>query len=254
MFDINFFTCCNNEYCNFIPLFIFSNLYNIPNSHVEIGYDNWDVLNDESINILKEMYPNRFLLRNVKFNPITIKDKKFNSIPNTIRFITEPLVKTKYVYISDIDILTLDKNILNIHLKNMENHNLKYSNIVRPRHGNFASLKRLSGLHFTPYENYYPIPEYLDLCELGYLNHDEAFLYEIVKKRYSDFNEDLTFRPVHGIHISPNREPNGKMNWGMDKWKNEWLVLRETPEFLKIEKYFLEYLKNKIKIIDNYYK
>jgi hypothetical protein len=130
----------------------------------------------------------------------------------------------------------------------MEKTKLPYSNIVRP------SKNRLSGLHFTKYSNYYPIPEYGDLCEKGLLKHDEVFLYEIVKKRHPKFNYDETFRPVHGIHVSLNREPNGKLGWGMNGWKDRWVDFRKSEVFLLLEPTFTEMIKNKIKIIDNFYK
>lgn len=258
--NINFYTCCNNKYCDFIPLFVFSNLYNNKNSFVEVGYQGIDskiINNYESV--LKDIFGYRFLLKEIDMEYVTVKnhelniEKKFKTIPNTVRFIVPPEIITDYVYISDIDIITLDENILDIHIKNMNDNNLKYSNIVR-QSTNPESLKRLSGLHFTPYENYYPIPNHFDLCESGYLNHDEAFLYEIIKKRYPEFNYDLTFRPVHGIHVSPNREPTGEMNWGMNRWGKEWEIFRKTNEFLEVEKHLSEYVKDKIKTIDNYYK
>jgi hypothetical protein len=36
---INFYTCCNKIYNNFIPLFILSNLYHNENCYVEVGTD-----------------------------------------------------------------------------------------------------------------------------------------------------------------------------------------------------------------------
>ena len=44
--EINFYTCCNKVYNNFIPTFILSNLYHNENSSVE--------LSDQSYSMIKE--------------------------------------------------------------------------------------------------------------------------------------------------------------------------------------------------------
>lgn len=246
---LNIFTCCDGIYKDFIPLFILSNLYHNDDCFVEIGVDdvNYPEIKD-SLKILENLYKNKFTLYNVKFGGQKVNGKLYNCISNTVRFFTTPKIKTDYVYISDIDIINLQKNFIDIHIKNMDRTGLPYSNIVRP------SSNRLSGLHFTPYENYYPIPNYIDLCEKNILTHDEVFLYELVKKRYPNFNFEETFRPVHGIHVSLNREPEGKLGWGMSGWKNQWIEFRKSNVFLTIESSFSNTIKNKIKIIDEYYK
>jgi len=250
---VNVFTCCNGIYKDFIPLFILSNLYHNDECFVEIGVD---VLNykpiQTSVSMLKQKYPNRFLIREVDFKGVTVDDKLYRTSPNTVRFYLEPKVKLNYVYISDIDIIVLVKNFHEQHITNMINTSLPYSNIVRQFKDD--SLKRLSGLHFTPYENYYPIPEFNDLCKLNLLSYDEQFLYELVKKRYSDFKYDETFRPVHGIHTSLNRNPTDKLGWGIPKWKEQWLEFSNTEYFKRIEPTFTNSIKNIIKIINDSYK
>jgi len=249
MNELNIFTCCDGVYKDFIPLFILSNLYHNDNCIVEVGVDRSNYSNiKKSLDILNNLYKDKFVLYDVKFGYQKINGKSCNSISNTIRFFTTPKIKTNYVYISDVDIINLQKNFINIHIENMGRTGLPYSNIVRP------SSNRLSGLHFTPYENYYPIPDYSDLCEKNILLHDEVFLYELVKKRYPNFNLSETFRPVHGIHVSLNREPAGKLGWGMNGWKDQWIDFRKSEVFLLLEPTFTEMIKNKIKIIDNFYK
>lgn len=246
---LNIFTCCNGIYKDFAPLFIFSNLYHNKNCYVEVGMDNIDYTEiKNSINILKKYYNDDFKIFNAKFDELDNGDKKYGIIPNTVRFVTTPTIKTEYVYISDIDIINLEKDILSIHVKNMERTNLPYSNIVRP------SKNRLSGLHFTKYVNYYPIPDYFDLCEKGLLKHDELFLYELVKKKYPKFNYEEKYRPVHGIHVSLNREPDGKLGWGMKNWKNQWVEFRNSKVFIELYPTFTKMIKEKINIIDEFYK
>jgi len=249
----NFFTTCNGEYKNFIPIFILSHLYHNNDCHVEIGVDNIDPNLNLSINILTQEYKDRFKIKKINLNYLDIEGKRYKSLQNTFRFFRVPDIKSEYVYISDIDIICLQKNLSDLHIKDMKDNNLPYSNIVRPKKTEDQVDRRLTGLHFTPYDNYYPLPDIKDLCERGSLFHDEVFLYELVKKRFPNFNELNTYRPVHGIHVSPNREPTGTMNWGMPKWKKEWTEFRSSDIFKNIEKTFTKYIKDKIKIIDEYY-
>lgn len=251
---INFFTCCNNVYNNFIPLFILSNLYHNDDSFVEIGTDdlNYEPIS-KAIKILNKNYSDRFHIRQVNFDYIENDGKKFKLIPNSVRFLTTPKFKTDFVYISDIDIITLQKDICQIHIHNMNRSKLPYSNIVRP-FNDVKDIKRLTGLHFTSYSNYYPIPNVSELYSTGILNHDEGLLYKIVEKRFPIFNYNETYRPVHGIHVSLNREPNGKLGWGMDNWKNEWLEFRNSEIFNEIEQVLPKFIIDKIKIIDNHFK
>jgi hypothetical protein len=253
---LNIFTCCNKEYKNFIPLFIISNLFHNKNTFVEICVDELDLDKldlKESIEYLNKLYINRFLIRKIKFEKISINDKLYNVIPNTVRFITEPRIKSEYVYISDIDIITLEGDICDMHISHMNNKSLPFSNIVRPYDVN-QNYRRLTGLHFTPYDNYYPIPNYDDLISNGVFSRsDEIFLYELVKKRFNNIDEETKWRPVHGIHVSPNRNPIGEMNWGMNNWKKQWLSFRKSPEFLGLELTLNDYIKDKIMTIDKYY-
>ena len=254
MIKTNFFTACNGIYKEFIPLFILSHLYHNEDCFVEIGVDTMlkpEIL--KSLQVLNKFYPNKFSIHVIDFGPIKVNNQKYNSIPNTIRFFTPPKNKSEYVYISDIDIICLQKELTDIHINDMVRTGLPYSNIVRPVKDESHPHRRLSGLHFTPYDNYYPLPYYNDLCQRGLLQHDEVFLYELVKKRHPEFLMDNSYRPVHGIHVSPNRNPTGTMNWGMPNWKNQWYDFRISEEFKSIEPTLTKMVKEKIQIINDYY-
>lgn len=254
MIRTNFFTACNGIYKEFIPLFILSHLYYNENCFVEIGVDTMlkpEIL--KSLQVLNNFYPNKFSIHLIDFGPINVNSKKYNAIPNTIRFFTTPKTKSEYVYISDIDIICLQKELSDIHINDMIRTGLPYSNIVRPVKDESHPHRRLSGLHFTPYDNYYPLPNYDNLCQTGLLQHDEVFLYELVKKRHPEFLMDNSYRPVHGIHVSPNRNPTGTMNWGIPKWRNQWGEFRNSKEFRDLELTLTQMIKEKINIIDNYY-
>lgn len=155
------------------------------------------------IDALKRIFPDKkFLIRQVRFSG--------KSIPNTIRFVEKPDLSADYIYIGDVDILLLDDDITNQHLANMERTGLPYSNIRR------KGTDRLTGLHFSKFEYYYPIPEISDL-DLARMN-DEAVLLQLVSRKKLPLpSQELEFRPVHGIHASPNRQAQsiaGSPHWG----------------------------------------
>jgi len=251
MVNLNIFTCCNGIYKDFIPLFIYSNLINTDDVFVEVGVDFDDINDSPPIQFLNNLFPNKFLIRTVNFGEYFVNGENILPMPNLVRFITEPLVKSNYVYISDVDIITLDTDITKKHINNITSNNLKYSNIVRD-YTKDQKHKRLTGLHFTKYENYYPIYDYSEICKLGLFNHDEMFLYELMKKRHGEPNENVKWRPVHGIHVSPNRKPDGKINWGIDIWSKQWVIFRNSKTFKELELLMSDYVKDKLKIIDNF--
>jgi len=160
-----------------------------------------------------------------------------------IRFIETPEIKNKYVYITDVDIITLEKNISAKHIYNMKKLGTKYSNIVRPN----LLPKRLSGLHFTEWDAYYPILDYFEMATRSLLSLDEVFLYEMTARK-QQINETSEFRPIHGIHISPNRDPK---EWIQTvAWNEAWKNFRLSEEFLFLEQLYSDKMKEVIRIID----
>jgi hypothetical protein len=249
-----FFTCVNKKYEDFIPLFIHSILYHNENADIEIGVESTSLSHKmkESIDFIKNKYSNnKIVIREVNFGRYNIDGKFYNIIPNSVRFIETPSIINEYVYIGDIDIVTLQNDVSVIHIEDMRQTGLNYSNIVRPYDNN--KMKRLSGLHFTKWESYYPVPNYNNLAKEGLLNHDEVLLYRLVTMK-NDVSESHLFRPVHGIHMSPNRKSDAKLGWGLGKWKNEWLSYRESNEFQYLKKnYFSKRILENLDIIDKYY-
>ena len=210
--DLNIFTCCDGVFKDFIPLFALSHLYFNKNSVVEVGVDS--PINDKdgrAISAVQEIFPDRLLVRTVPFIP---------EIPASIRFITNPELISKYVYITDVDILCLRPDILETHLDIMNTNNMGYSNVVRP------GTERLTGLHFTPYKNYYPMEKVKNgLLELS----NEKLLYQLVKNKQPlniklPFNEDT--RPIFGIHASLRRN-----TWNIDHWEDRWCSFIKTHEY-----------------------
>ena len=243
-----FFTCCDKKYECFIPLFMHSVLYH-NDVDVEICVENIQDISQEinnNIKYIKENYPKSLIkIRNGNFDFVEIDNKKYNIIPNIVRFLETPTIKNHYVYICDIDIITLQTDIQKAHVDNMNKMKSDYSNIIRP------NSNKLTGLHFAKWSNYYPIPDYKDLAEKSMLNLDEVFLYNLVKKK-NELLESATFRPVHGIHASLNRED--VCDWGIRQWRKQWFEYRNSSSFLCLEKEISDLtIVNIIKKIDKYY-
>lgn len=188
-------------------------------------------------------------LRQVDFGPRVVDGKEYVVAPNTVRFLEEPRFKNPLVYISDIDIITLEE-IRPVHLEQMEKAQTNYSNVVRPN----SKPPRLTGLHFTKWEGYYPIPDYSDLVKKALLSLDEIFLHDLVAKTNPVDVKFKMERPVHGIHCSPNRIPNAKVGWGLsEKWKEGWEKYRNSDTFRIAQLLFSERVNRSVEIIDRNY-
>jgi hypothetical protein len=246
--NLTIYTCCNGKYKEFIPIFILSSLYFNKDAFIEIGVDSImdiDKYTSNSLNLISNNYSN-FIIREVDFSNKKINGKEYKPCANIIRFIEEPITKNEYVYISDVDIISLE-DVSKFHIEDMKSSGLGYSNIVRPKNDN-SGWRRMTGLHFTKWENYYPIGDIEIYAKKGMLNHDEVFLYEFVKSK-NRIDYEKTMRPVHGIHVSPNRDPAG---WGIEKWKKKWIKFRNSKDFLELESISSDNMKEIFKKIDNY--
>jgi hypothetical protein len=228
---LNIFTCADCGYEDFIPLFVLSTLLSNPYSAVEIGVEDVDLFmqrHGTAMRQVSEAFPaEKLLIRSALF-----RDKKDRRIlPNSVRFLTAPLRPSRYVYISDVDIIVLAPDLLRKHLRHMRRTGLPFSNMIR--HG----TQRMTGLHFTRYDALYPLPNCDDL-DVTTMN-DENLLYEIVRRRVGTVTiPGAPYRPVHGIHISPNRKPLGDdrfPGWGIASYKGAWRALRVHDLFCRTE-------------------
>ena len=203
-----FYTVADEKYQFLAPLYIYFVLENNPDGYVEIGLENPQKKkkqNRDSINILSKIYGDKF-----EFSTVNFED----SYPNAVRFITEPNSASKhdYVYIGDIDILVLDENIKEKHIKNMEENQAPFSNILRNSSLKNDRYTRLSGLHFAPTDVQYPLPDLADIDyseSNPYPGNDETVLYKILKKKGVMISADMEYRPMHGIHTRLGSHPFG---------------------------------------------
>ena len=63
---------------------------------------------------------------------------------NSVRFVSEPEIRNKYTYISDIDMMILMKDFYNYHIGIMNDYGTIYSNWKRDN-----DPKAITGLHFV---------------------------------------------------------------------------------------------------------
>jgi hypothetical protein len=137
---------------------------------------------------LRRVFPCRqFVVRQTKISGVR---------PNSVRFIEEPDLVADNIYIGDVDIMILDPNLTIVHEHHMTETHLPYSNMQR------EGQDKLTGLHFSRMDSYYPLADISDL-DLQSLN-DEELLFQLVRRKGLPIVGG-SFRPVHGVHISPNR-------------------------------------------------
>jgi hypothetical protein len=230
--ELLFYTCANKRYEDFIPLYAFFALRTTADSIAEFGVeDKVSFLreNAESLDIVNRALGNgRITIRDVPW-----KDPEGKAIlPNTVRFVSPPKKTARFVYIGDVDIIILETDLLRAHEAFMAKAGIPYSNSVRP------NSTRMSGLHLTEHDAIYPLP---DLSDLDLLRmNDEMVLYEIVRRRGLQIQDKSWFRPIHGIHISPNRRPRAefdasgavvKPGWGIEPYVQLWIEARGDPSF-----------------------
>lgn len=259
--DINFFSTSDNERYNmFIIPHIISVLSHVENSFVEIAIKNeqsFKTNNKEALDILDTEFKGRYLIRQMsnEFDSI-----KYIHLGQIYRFLDIPQVKCDYTYIGDIDIITFDKNIVEIHEQLMSKQRLPYSNIVR------EGTERLTGCIFLKTKKYYdavqPIIEKFkeDPSSVYHpILNDEILLYHLVKQGIGlPENNSMYYRPIHGIHISLNRpNPMGDIvrnvpGWGINgKRLQEYRTFRNMDIFKKLESYFTKEFREFITMLDN---
>lgn len=239
-YKLNFLAnAIGDKYEEFLIPFTFFALNKNPNSFVEIIVLNSNKFKNKYKNeiiFLEKDYKNRFLIRNMQ-------NKLNNNVKNTYRFFEVPTVDAEYTYICDVDIIILDDIIP----KFEENwiSPLPYSNIIRPK------ANRLSGCHLVKTNQYYTL-KYKQIQQkyhkLNQKKNDEQILFNMVKECHKLISRSAKFRPIYGIHFSPNRGKNKSMNLVTRiKWKDEFTNLYDSnnlSQFNCFKKLFISLNKN----------
>ena len=248
-----FYTCADKLYSHWIPLYCLSLLMYNDNIDIEIGMEGeLDKEERFCVDYLRSEYPTSKIIIHENLFTVNGGVAFFNGkrmLINTVRFLSVPSIKDDYVYIGDIDILCMEKNISDQHISHMKMNGCKYSNILRP-----TDKSRMTGLHFSEYDSYYPLP-YID--DMNLLMNDEQLLKIMVERRGLIIDNDTTFRPVHGIHFSKNRPTvcgSDKIpGWGAETYRKEWNVFSNTVQYKVIYEHIDEQIKTMIRKLEEYY-
>ena len=225
------YTCCDKSYEDFVPLFAAATLFHNDDFVVEVGLEDIDSFmasHRDAVAVVREAFGEKQLrLSNVSWT--TAEGQRL--LPNVVRFVTVPQTTgMDYIYLTDVDIIVLDTNVTEVHLEHMARQDSVYSNMVR------KGTKRMSGLHFTVPKAQYPLPDLSDVDLVR--TNDEEVLYTIVERRGTVIYDD-DFRPVHGIHVSPNRDARGGSpqtpGWGAQTYAKQFLAFDDQPLMRELE-------------------
>ena len=131
----------------------------------------------------------------------------------------------------------------------MKKLGINYSNIIRPN-----DPSRMSGLHFSKWDSYYPIP---DLSKINLFDNDEKILKQIVEMKGEMICNTTKFRPVHGIHFSKNRPTvagDGRIpGWGAQYYRERWSKFVETDEYKFVFPLLDKFVRQQIAKLEDYY-
>lgn len=252
MSDLLFFTCANQKYESFVALYACSVLHHVGEATLEVCVENgaaFALRNVAALAILETYFPGRLLIREASFR---------KKPPGTVRFVTAPQTVAPWTYIGDIDILVLERDVLEQHLEIMKRTGLPYSNSVRQ-----GDKTRLTGLHFTSTDAYYPLPALKDIDFRKFL--DEQVLLEIVKRKGLPVRPDEALpRPEHGIHMSQARpviaaqgdtdaHGNRMTDWRLPGRRVAYEAFRSTQLFRDVRPHLRGIARESLKKIDEAY-
>jgi hypothetical protein len=208
--QILFFTVANARYEPFVLPYLASVLHHNPGAGVEIRMERPEKFaaeNRPALDLLDQHFPERFDLTKI------VRDDELSrseSSPKLIRWLSTPERKAEYLYIGDIDILVLEE-VAPAHLARMRRTGLPYSNIQRP------NQPRLTGLHFTRWDAYYP---QVELDDTAPTEKDEWLLYWLISQKgfgLPDPRDD--FHPTHGYHLSIARNTANSGAGTVPSWR-----------------------------------
>ena len=229
-YRILLYTCCNILYSHYIPIFcslaLRADKLKILDIEIGIAQKKLTYKEEKALNYLRKKYSYSKIL--IKYNFFIQNETGSyydgNKVGvNSVRFISQPKIKNKYVYITDVDMLIFVENFYLYLIDDMYRRNSTYSNIVRP------NTHRLTGLHFIEYDSFYPIPK-----QQLYNINDEMLLYNIVESKGIKIDYKTEYRPQFGIHASPSRDHVGSLGyigWGADIYKFHWINYTKSYDF-----------------------
>lgn len=239
MYQLNFIAYAYDKkghvYESFLIPFAFFALIHNPNSHVEIivlDVKKFTVTFCNEIKQLREIN-NNFVIRKATVAPN-------NNLPNTYRFFEIPTIQAEYTYIADIDIMFMN-DILPKYLENWPG-DLCYNNMLR-----FKGKDRLTGVHLAVTNKYYTPQLKAQQRKYHAANkntNDEVILAKMCKEVHGLPPFSHRFRPIYGIHFSPNRGKGKRMQLTtkkayvdrFDNLKTEYPVMFNFTCFKNLER------------------
>ena len=252
------YNCCDDDYTHYIPFFCASALFSCKNIDIEIGI-NLDSLSEKeetALDRLRKLHPEARLLIKYNFYQKTKRSGFDNCIyndmkmwSNSVRFISEPEIRNKYTYISDIDMMIMMKDFYNYHIGIMAEYGTIYSNWKRDNDQN-----AITGLHFVQTDKWYPI--ILDNLKTNII--DEHLLMNITKKK-TEINERIPRRPACGLHFSHGQ--NLKVQLTLSKkyvnelksYKQSFFDFLESEEYNCIKDTNTQFISNYVEDFKKYY-
>lgn len=199
-----FFTAVTRSYWPFVAPYAASVFIHNDDVRMELCVEDhaeFVITHKRVLRRIEQHFPGRLHLRSGKFG---------KRPADAVRFLETPKRITEYTYIGDTDMLILEGGIAGKHIANMGRLGLPYSNILRR-----GDPCRLSGLHFTRSDAYYPleVPKGWDVGQPGEI----TLCALVLAKGHLLPGPEVTWRPQHGLHLSLNRRPidKGRPDWGI---------------------------------------
>lgn len=210
MWDIVFLAnAIGQKYEAFLIPFAFFALSTHPNGFVEMVVESVELFkqrNHKALETLSTIH-SRFCVRTMK-NKVCRK----RHVPHTYRFFETPQERGKYTYIMDVDVMLLE-NIIDQFVNNWP-IGCVVNNMIRCDE-NGSSVRRLTGMHMVQTDLYYTEAlqkEQLNAYQRTHSNtNDEFILHNMVQKCHRLPPVSHRFRPICGIHFSPNRGRGKRM-------------------------------------------
>jgi hypothetical protein len=200
MYNINFLASAIGKiYEDMIPPYIFFALTTNKGAVVEVVVEDSNRFSktyEKELDVIRSLRGDHFIIRNFS-RPITYHT------PNTYRFFEVPTIKAKYTYICDVDIMLLE-SIVDKYLDIWPSSSfgkIPYNNIIR------KNETKLTGVHFVITDEYYTneLKKNQDVLYNSPIVQDEIVLYNLCAMTFGLPDLEYTYRPILGIHFSPNR-------------------------------------------------
>jgi hypothetical protein len=206
MWDIVFLANAIGQlYEDFLVPFTYFALATHPNGFVEIvveSVEKFEQRHAKALDVLSTIHSSsRFVVRAMQ-NKVCKRH-----IPNTYRFLEVPQEIGKYTYIMDVDVMLLE-NIVGTFEANWP-PGCVVNNMIRCNDAG-ESLQRLTGMHMVRTVDYYSDSLRKEQQNLSQTyshpnTNDEYILHGMVQKCHRLPPLSHRFRPILGIHFSPNR-------------------------------------------------